>query len=303
MKSLFALAFLCSISARAAFGPAQCKEAGGKAFTAVFLEKGTGCDDLAKIEKVAARIQTFAELGTPLTLFVNAKAYEAYTSFGRLIVLNARQMAWGKVRPQAQTEKIWAHELGHAVFNQLLSEQFPPIRPYRDFMAEKTKLIVNAQDPELDTEKTLEPQWTAAMAKARDIQVPYNELFADLVAALYAEDSSAMSKAMASPGMPRKKQEETRYYDFTGKYDVEKWEEEEVHYFFAPARAHIGKHFLSWPMTDQRKREVLRKIFDACLAEIRKNWEGNQSLPSPSAANRRLIESLSRLRREAISRP
>lgn len=294
LSCLFAL--LLPLSASAGFSAASCKGLPNEIFSQVLLESGTTCATYEEIEKVARKIQAFAEFESPAILFVNTRAYESYANFGRLIVLNHQQLAWKRVRPQAQTEKVWAHELGHLIFNDLLAKSFAPIHPFRDYMAESVKLIVGAKNPELDTYATLKDQWGPDLDKVRDLQVPYNEFFADLVATLFAEDSLAMTKAMLSPGMPESKKKETRYYGFAGSYNLKNWNETEVHYFFAPARAFVGKHFLRWPMTSAQKKNVLQKVFQACLQEISKNWAQQKSLPRPSEANKALIEALENLR-------
>jgi hypothetical protein len=277
------------------FKQAKCQGIPSETFSRAFLQKGVDCKALAQVQKVASAIHAFAPFQSPITLFLNREDYDSYTNIGRLTVLNHHQMSWGQVKPEEKTELIWAHELGHTLFNDLLIESFTPILPFRDYMAESAKLITAAKNPELNTAGTLKDKWKTELADVRDLQVPYNELFADLVAVLFAEDALAMQNAMLAPGMPKKKKTEMRYFAFKGDYDLSTWAESEEHYFFAPARAYIGKRFLLWPLTAKAKQEVLRKVFEACLSEIKKHWEERKALPKPSEANKRLIEALGKL--------
>jgi hypothetical protein len=204
-------------------------------------------------------------------------------------------MAWEQVRPQMQNDKIWAHEIGHTFFATWLATDFEPIRGFRDYLVENTKLISQAANPKLDTTQQMNSKWQKVFGKARDIQVPYTELFADLTGVLFADDPMAMTTAMASPNMPANSKAETAYYGFSGEYDVAKWNASEVHYYFAPVRAFIGKRFLHFPMTSSQKASVLRTVYHACLHDIKKYWNSNQSLPGVAEANLSLIDTLSKL--------
>ncbi len=279
----------------AEFKKSTCASVVSHDFAQVFLESGVSCDTAEAIQRVLNQIKDFAGKEPPLTLFVQSKSYNSFGTYGRLIVLNQQQQAWGGIRPQSQNEKIWAHEIGHSFFSTWLANDFEAIQGFRDYMKASGEIQTRKQDPNFDTTKELAPKWKSDFARARDIQVPYSELFADLIAVLYANDVMAMAQAMLAPAMPDAESAKTSYYAFTGKYALSAWDQSEVHYFFAPTRAYIGEHLLKFPMDTKQKTLVVQKVYQACLGEIQKYWKSSKALPSSAAANESLIQTLSTL--------
>lgn len=280
------------MKAQAEFKKAKCPAIRPQHFEQVFLEPGATCATAEKIQKQLNVIKRFANINAIPALFVQKQSYESFGTFGGVIVLNQEQQAWDRTRPQEQNEKIWLHELGHFYFNHRLVEDFPAIQGFANYMKDAARLAVETSNPYTDDLPQLGSKWKPEFALARDIQAPYNELFADLVAVLATDDPLIMTKAMQSPGMPEKAKKETAYYGFAGKYDVKKWNESNPHFFFAPARAYIGQKYLKWPLDENRKETVLKKVYTTSLLEIKKYWAQNKKLPSSSEANQSLIKAL-----------
>jgi hypothetical protein len=278
----------------AEFRGSKCTNVVSQDFGQVFLESGVSCDTAEKIQRELTDIKSFAGHESPLTLFVQWKSYNSFGTYGRLVVLNYQQLAWGGIRPQSQNERIWAHEIGHTFFSTWLARDFKAIQGFRDYMSASGESQVQRKDPNYDTSKELALKWKSDFGKVRDIQVPYNELFADLVGVLYANDVMAMTKAMVAPGMPDSERTKAGYYAFAGKYDLSTWDQSEVHFYFAPARAYIGERFLKFPIDDKQKAVILQKVYQACLFEIEKYWSLSKVLPSSAEANASLILALSK---------
>lgn len=289
---LYMITVFLSLKAQAEFKKANCTGIKPQHFSQVFLEAGSTCSTAEKIQKQLNIIKRFANIYAIPTLFVQKQSYESFGTFGGVIVLNQEQQAWDRVRPQEQNEKIWLHELGHVYFSHRLVEDFPAIQGFANYMKDAARLAVETSNPYTDDLPQLGSKWKPEFALARDIQAPYNELFADLVAVLAADDPLVMTKAMQSPGMPEKAKKETAYYGFAGKYDVKKWNESNPHFFFAPARAYIGQKYLKWPLDEGRKEMMLMKLYTTCMLEIKKHWAKNKKLPSSSEANQSLIKAL-----------
>lgn len=288
-------ALLPAAIARAEFQASTCKGVDSRYFSQIFLEENVSCETAEKVQQELTEIQAFmGDERPPLILFIPYQSYESFGTFGGILVLNHRQMAWGKARPQSQKEIIWAHELGHAFFSHWLAHDFKALEGFRGYMSASARIQAEKKDPFLNTDAAMASLWRPEMGMARDIQVPYNELFADLVAVLRADDKMAMTKAMLAPGMPEKARAETGFYGFAGRYNLAHWAQTDVHYFFAPARAYIGEHFLRFPMSPARKKALIKAVYQACLHEIEKHWSLAKALPSPEEANRSLILALSR---------
>jgi hypothetical protein len=293
--SLFIFILLLVGPARATFVASTCANIPSQDFSTVFLEDQVPCSSLSKIAQEFSEIKRFAGQEPPLTLFVQAQSYNSFGTFGRMLVFNNQQKAWGGVRPQSQNEKIWAHEIGHTFFSTWLARDFKAISGFVEYMTASAEIQFRKRDPGFDTSKELASKWRSDFGKARDIQVPYNELFADLVGVLHSNDINAMADAMVAPGMPDTERAKVRFYAFGGKYELSKWDQTEAHFYFAPARTYIGEQFLRFPMTDEKKAAVLKRVYKACLSEIKRYWDSSKSLPSPADGNRTLIHAFSQI--------
>lgn len=295
MIFVVSLLLIFNPAAQASFEVSTCDKIDSALFAKVFTESGTSCKTVSEIQEQLRSIKGFAGTNIPLTLFLNAKSYDSYSTYGGLVVLNEVQQAWDNVRPPHQNKNIWSHELGHTFFMFRLGQDFKPIQGFRDYMKEHDLLVIAAKDPKVKTEAKMASKWNSDIGKARDLQAPYSELFADLVAVLAANDPMIMAKSMTSPFMPEQKKMETSYYAFAGKYDLNSWSVEDTHYYFAPTRAYIGEKLLKFPIDNSQKQLVLQKVYQACLQEIQKYWSSSKELPRAAEANKSFIKTLSAL--------
>jgi hypothetical protein len=162
--------------------------------------------------------------------------------------------------PERFVKAIFVHEFGHALFHE-------------------NHINFVAKTPE---QKKAASQLLSVEDRGR---VPYEELFSDLVAALYFKDPSIMRKALAesrtedSPAYA--------YREFRGDYDLKLWKNEEEHAALAPTRGFLGSFFDAELLSDRQKSALfLSTVLHVCLEQAE-----NKRL-SVSEMNRELIERL-----------
>lgn len=271
IRFLFLLAFLLPVNGICSFEPLECPNSNLIRFY-VDTEIATPCKELSEINIVFTSIRKFSGTTSPVTLFLDRPSYMAQASISGLMLLSQRQKGWNETRNLEKSKLIWAHEFGHKVFNEKLINRFPAISDFHRYMVAHDEYSIQNLDPTSDNYQQVKSLWTQDAALARDIQKPYTELFADLVAVLYADDGSAMKKTMTLKGMPDNEKRKTRLYDFLANISLDEYTGNDVHLVFGPARSYIGSQLLNFPMSLQEKQNVLNLVASSMLEEMNQLW-------------------------------
>ena len=279
MKFLFYIFILThAFKSIAEFQEMKCKSTGlfNQFFADIHLKEP--CKELEHLREVIKDINKFTHSKSSLTLFLEKEDYTASVSASGLMILSNRQKGFKEVRDLKKTKIIWAHEYGHVIFNSFLSQNFKPFKEFEAYMLKHDEISIKNLTPHADNFKAVKSYWTANTERVRDIQKAFSETFADLIAVLYAEDISAMKKAMKVKGMGPTQLANLRYYDFDPEINNTIYKGLDEHFVLSPVKAYIGKHFLKFPMNYSQKQELANKVLNIFIKEIKMIWEHNTSL-------------------------
>lgn len=200
------------------------------------------------------------------------------------------------------------HEYGHAVLVKNLHDSLPKgyviphlklVTQVEVLISEQRKLereLSQSQTPSPATRTQLDQvkkelksvrmeikreEWYLNQAKA------YEELFADLLAAIHSKDPSIIRKNLAGGSYSAADR------DFISENPILGWHDRESHGKFAPARSFIGKYYLSNPDFKGKEPQLLQNLFKVIASEI--TYLEKHRLDAelrPSRLNARLIKKL-----------
>ncbi len=256
------------------------------------------------LDEVRDSVSDFTSLGgidfyfdarSDLILYSDKSAFEAslVTSFDQ----------HGKIpHRKDQTDILWMHELGHALLNAKLEEDWPWFKGRLDIFRQWGLIIRESFNPGVDqsANSKLAMEQLALLNKYPHIEnwdwivSPYHELFADAVAVVYTRDPKALKNALAHPTDPDLQANDER--DFSLSHESESWHHDEAHNMLSPVRSHLWSLLSQLEENERSNQEILRALYSAIKEEILtrtsdpKLWE----LPIPEV-NRRLIKRIPRL--------
>jgi hypothetical protein len=200
------------------------------------------------------------------------------------------------------------HEYGHAVIVKNLHESLPKgyVMPHLELLTREQVLISEqrrlereirtSHAPSLGTRAELDQakkdlksvqmaikreEWYLQQAKA------YEELFADLLAAVHSKDPSIIRKSLAHESYSAMDR------DFISANPILGWHDTESHGKFAPTRSFIGKYYLSNPAFEGKEPLLIQNLFKVIASEIA--YLEKHRLDAelrPSRLNARLIKKL-----------
>lgn len=291
---LFVLAILLPANGFCSFESLECPKT---ELIKVYVnpEIASPCKEVSEISSVFTSIRKFSGSTSLVALFLDRPSYMAQASISGLMLLSQRQKGWGEVRSLEKSKLIWEHEFGHIVFNEILIDKFPAILDFNRYMKAHDNFSIQNLDPTSDNYQHVKALWSEDAELARDIQKPYTELFADLVAVLFANDASAMRRAMTLEGMPKREKLKARLYDFNSDISLEDYTGDDEHLVFGPVRSHIGRQFLKFPMANKDKQTVLNIVATSMIEEMNQLWSTRTKPADFRALNLSLIERISSL--------
>lgn len=264
----------------------------------------TAASIIEVLDEVRDSVSDFAPLGgidfyfeeiSDLILYSDKGAFEAslLTTFDQ----------HGKIpHRKDQTDILWMHELGHALLNAKLEEDWPWYKGRLDIFRQWGRIIRDSFNPGVDqsANSKLAMEQLALLNKYPHIEnwdwivAPYHELFADAVAVVYTRDPKALKKALASPIDPDLNADDER--DFSLTHETSTWHFDEAHNMLSPVRSHLWSLISKLDENERSNQEILRTLYSAIKEEIitrtsdPKLWE----LPVPEV-NQRLIKRIPRL--------
>lgn len=186
------------------------------------------------------------------------------------------------------------HEYGHAVLVKNLHDALPKgyVIPHLELFAKEQVLLseqrkggpnLNQVTAELKAVRMeiKREEWYLNQAKA------YEELFADLLAAIHSKDPSIIRKNLADESYSAADR------DFISENPILGWHNRESHGKFAPTRSFIGKYYLSNPDLKGKETQLLQNLFKVIASEITYLEKHRVDAERrPSRLNARLIKKL-----------
>lgn len=190
------------------------------------------------------------------------------------------------------------HEYGHAVIVKNLHEALPKgyVLPHLGLITREQILLDALRKPlsvsqspaelkEIEQELAVvqreikKEEWYLKQAKA------YEELFADLLAAVHSKDPSIIRKNLADESYSAMDR------DFDSANPILGWHDNESHGKLAPTRSFIGKYYLNNPVFKDKEPLLIQNLFKVIASEI--TYLEKHRLDAerrPSRLNARLIK-------------
>lgn len=224
-----------------------------------------------------------------------------------------------------QAEKLWLHELGHAILNSQLAVDWPWFaardklmarwgrKVYQETIKEDSHLIPNFASnmaragaylgnvagiyADQDSSKIInEIHRLPNFAQFEEILAPYHEFFSDALVVIYTQNPSVMKRALQHPNCfinsdcGEQESPEIISRDYSFLRDVDTWSSHEVHEMLTPAHAHLWKKMKEAPVPGRTKKEQLRIVYRALSAEVlTRTADPNLWVLSTPEVNRRMI--------------
>ena len=177
---------------------------------------------------------------------------------------------------------VFYHEIGHKIYFEALAATVPEIAERRvglnDYVAQlkvcaKAGSFVGCPPTEVMGDLVaLNQAFSADFRKFLYIDTPYNELFADVVAALAAEDPNAIAKTMSECSMSDPACE----YRAFSKNTIDKFAGENTHSRFASIRRDLWEGWVGPRLAN--KSQLLTDLAALFVSESFSNWEADYAL-------------------------
>ncbi|ASD64454.1 hypothetical protein B9G79_13190 [Bdellovibrio bacteriovorus] len=288
----------------------------------------SSCGFAQKLAGVVDSISDWAPVSEKIMLSLKHSASGA--SYDGVKVLSAAEFLYIEgsnhkekhLRNEQGNLTTFAHEYGHVILTDWLTRDIPEFKAIREgiaspmianqkvyFLANQRglieKRIIAAPTPshqerllkkKQDIERQLAQayfeggEFSAEQNRILNLLAPYHELFADVVAVLYAEDPQAMRKAVELPSSSDKDIYMAEARDFTIRHSHEHWNDSTPHYRLSPVRSRLFAGHWIKGYSSTEKREYLEKVYNLLRDDILSRW--HQETPSVQDANKTLIEKI-----------
>lgn len=194
---------------------------------------------------------------------------------------------------------VFSHEYGHQVFSDIMQRRVPGFANLHAYDMQISQLLLRSIEPGLsrDQRKAINDQINAihrsiaadpALRFMANMTLPYNELFADVIAVYAHNNKSAIYNALWYPNMHTGSEEIVEARDFSREHNLANWRHTEVHILFSPFRSLIGSS-RCWPRNFNEAKQKLNQLADLLVEDIKIQLEKNEQ-PSISK-NGELMES------------
>jgi hypothetical protein len=184
---------------------------------------------------------------------------------------------------------VFSHEYGHQVFSDIMMRRVPGFLNLHTLDMQISQLLLQSIEPGLTREqrahinKQINDIHVRIAADPRlramaNITLPYNELFADVIAVYAHNNKSAIYNALWFPNMHTGSEEFVEARDFSREHSLASWRHTEVHILFSPFRSLIG-HSRCWPRNFNEAKEKLNQLADLLVEDITIQLEKNETPP------------------------
>ncbi len=202
-----------------------------------------------------------------------------------------------------EIESVFSHEYGHAVFDQIAVAAIPLYSEINKIKNQESDIDLKIlhEHPAFAVRTQLHDQQKALDKKLIDspelkrlyiLSLPYNELYADIIAVYHTQDRSAVFSALDNPNIRHSYLEPhpLACRDFAADNKVEGWSDRTPHGMFGPVRTYLGQENC-WPKNQEERRHKLKMIGDILLKDIKERFEAKATEADPSF-NAALIQKL-----------
>lgn len=149
-----------------------------------------------------------------------------------------------------------AHEMGHLVFNKLLSETVPELTEVLNKASENYDDSVQQAKSTFEMNQEFDSLFKSVQSYILLIK-PYNEVFADLFAVVWSRDENIISKSLEHY-FPKMTESSAR--NFNNKVPFKTNLNRDIYSEFAEIRQWIGVHLLSQCKNESDRLKVLNRV-------------------------------------------
>lgn len=267
------------------------------------------CHQVKNFESILLNIKEIQAEAPPVALYINKSYPNASFDMGKIIRIPLELSfsgKWGNIYSGSYmaADTVLAHEYGHAVFAQKMKGHkfYAPIQEM-SLKASELELTIQelySKGNPSNLVKFYTKQLHALndkrlndkeLKKVRKFIGPYNELYADLVAAFSLNRKNAMVDALYYDEMSDQAYETIQARNFSeNSLDMTGSYMHQEHGMFAPTRQFIGKNL--WTKDKLEQKKVLDTLFDTIASEISYLIEYDVKYLAPTTLNKKLIEAL-----------
>lgn len=200
-------------------------------------------------------------------------------------------------------EAVFSHEYGHAVFDQIAMKAIPLYSSINEIKTQESRIdlkILNERPSQAviaqlhEQQKALDKQIinSPELKRLYILSLPYNELYADVIAVYSMQDRSAIFNALDNPNIRfgYGQQHPLACRDFAADNKAEGWSDFTPHGLFGPVRSYLGQE-QCWPKTQQEQAAKLKLLGAILLKDIQDKFDAKFTEASPSF-NADLIQKL-----------
>lgn len=285
----------------------------------------SSCHFAALYTQVVQDINNWAPVNKKIYLSLRDSASGA--SYDGVAILNSAENLFIEssdkekhLRSQRDNMVTFAHEYGHVIFSEWLGSTFPAYKQLQNEIVGPTKAnelvyslsnkrallnrsLTRASSKSEKSQLTEElaqteqrlaqayfqaQEFTPEQNRLLSLISPYHELFADIIAVIYAEDPQAMRHSIEFQGAQGKDLYGAEARDFTLIHKTAGWNDTTPHYLLSPTRSYL--YHAQWikTYTLDDKAAFIKNVFRVLKQEIEANWNGPTK--SPETLNVNLIK-------------
>jgi hypothetical protein len=200
-------------------------------------------------------------------------------------------------------EAVFSHEYGHAVFDQIATKSIADYKLIRAIKLQQSaidlRILHERPSKEVlaqlrEQQKALDNQLLNSPNTKRlyILSLPYNELFADVIAVYHTHDKSAIFDALDNPNIQHNYSQPhpLASRDFNANNAVEGWTDRTPHGMFGPIRTFLGQESC-WPKTQEERSLKLKVLSEILMKDIQERYDAGSTEALP-AFNVELIQKL-----------
>ena len=270
------------------------------------FDKDIKCNTISNYLSVIKRINNFTPVKiTPLTFSIEFNNDDA-SNISEHVKIPFQLMSYDKDGDfrlsQSLSNNYLAHEYGHSIFNKLIGSVFSPLKISLIQLENLNQFQYKIYDLKMNNDTQLTERLENDLQRREEVVytddlvldpifhiLPLSELYSDLVAVLYANDLQAFSKTYIGKNPSQSNIDEASFRDFSATHNLETWNNESRHAYYAPTRSILGQK-INFPLSDSSKAILLKKFADIIILEVMEKWQ--RDTLSPYQNNQDLIQKI-----------
>ncbi|MBT3982365.1 MAG: hypothetical protein HOE90_13485 [Bacteriovoracaceae bacterium] len=271
-----------------------------------------GCEIFDELTSVAHFVDSLIPFERKISAYVEDSSF-IQTRFdeGGGIFLQKRFIVGGHEQSLQISRGLWAHELAHWAFFDQLAKYHPDFLKLKDtstslrsaidtvhMLVEQEAADSDFTNPELLYEKANKQFYDFRFRRYKIIKLllPFAELHADVIAALYSDDLDIIEKVFTAPVIDALSISKARARSFSRKVDSDNWGNEpyqvKAHSYFTPTRSFLGSTYLKDLKNAEQKASFTENLTHLFCQYIVQLWNDSKNLENPSQDNKQFIKYL-----------